>query len=244
MSERVVRTLISATSPGTTRTLIYQFLLPPVSLLHNRTQLSISKDAYSNYWPDSTVRAVSDAKLLQDLLESGAGQTTTLLLLAHQAYDHLGWIGWAHLMRNMSDESSFGIAYMYVFPLFMVGYTDLYSGPTKMLNVVEIVLYTALMDSTISSHSPMHHSSHSQIICLNHRTVPLTIMYFNSLMSFSVLDVSDLTLNTTLSAKDIAAILAINERSVQQARRGAEAIQGGQRYPGQAVPMVHAYDEF
>jgi len=60
-------------------------------------------------------------------------------------------------------------------------------------------------------------------------------------MSFSV---SDLTLNTTLSAKDIAAILATNERSVQQAGRGAEAIQGGQRYPGQAVPMVHAYDEF
>ncbi len=60
-------------------------------------------------------------------------------------------------------------------------------------------------------------------------------------MSFSV---SDLTLNTTLSAKDIAAILATDERSVQQAGRGAEAIQGGQRYPGQAVPMVHAYDEF
>jgi hypothetical protein len=69
-------------------------------------------------------------------------------------------------------------------------------------------------------------------------------MYFNSLMSFSVLDVSDLTLNTTLSDKDIAAILAINERSVQQSGRGAEVIQGGQRYPGQAVPMAHAYDEF
>jgi hypothetical protein len=126
MSERVLRASINATSPGTTRTLIRQFLLPPVSLLHNRTQLSISKDMYSNYWPDSTVRAVSDSKLLQDLLESGAGQTATLVLLAHQAYDHLGWVSWAHLMRNMSDESSFGIAYMYVFPLFMVGYTDLY----------------------------------------------------------------------------------------------------------------------
>ena len=93
MPERVVRASISATSTGTTRTLIYQFLLPPVSLLHNSTQLSISKDTYSNYWPDSTIRAVSDSKLLQDLLESGARQTATLLLLAHQAYDHLGWVG-------------------------------------------------------------------------------------------------------------------------------------------------------
>jgi len=63
-------------------------------------------------------------------------------------------------------------------------------------------------------------------------------------MSFSVLNISDLTLNTTHSTKDIAAILAINERSVQQAGRGADAIQGGQRYPGQAVPMMHTYDEF
>ena len=47
-------------------------------------------------------------------------------------------------------------------------------------------------------------------------------------MSFSVLDVSDLTLklslNTTHSAKVIAATLAINERSVQQAGRGAQAV--------------------
>ena len=66
-------------------------------------------------------------------------------------------------------------------------------------------------------------------------------------MSFSApstITASDLTLDTTLSAEDIAAILAIDERSVQQAGRGAEAIQGGQRYPGQAVPMSHAYDEF
>ncbi len=125
MSERVVRASISATSPGTTRTLIYQFLLPPVSLLHNRTQLSISKDAYSNYWPDSTVRAVSDAKLLQDLLESGTRQTATLLLLAHQPYDHLGWIGWAHLMRNMSDESSFGIAYICTYFLYILKFMGL-----------------------------------------------------------------------------------------------------------------------
>jgi hypothetical protein len=72
-------------------------------------------------------------------------------------------------------------------------------------------------------------------------------MYFNPLMSFRVptaLDISDLILNTTLSARDIAAILAMDERSVQQAGRGAEAIQGGHRYPGQAVPMAHAYDEF
>jgi len=31
---------------------------------------------------------------------------------------------------------------------------------------------------------------------------------------------------------------------MQQAGRGAEAIQGGHRYPGQAVQMVHAHDEF
>jgi hypothetical protein len=31
---------------------------------------------------------------------------------------------------------------------------------------------------------------------------------------------------------------------VQQAGRGAEAIQGGHRYPRQAVPMAYAYDEF
>jgi hypothetical protein len=162
MSERVVRASINATPTGTTRTVIRQFLLPPVSLLHNRTWLSISKDAYSNYWPDSTVRAVADSQLLQDLLESGVEQTTTLLLLAHQAYDHLGWVGWAHMMRNMSAESLFGIAYMYMFPRFIFIYTDLYSGPTKTSNVVEIVLCTAHMDSTISSHSPTHRSNHSQ----------------------------------------------------------------------------------
>ena len=68
-------------------------------------------------------------------------------------------------------------------------------------------------------------------------------MYFNSLMSFSapiVLAASNLTLNMALSAKVIATILATNKRSVQQAGRGAEATQGGHRYPGQAVPMVHA----
>jgi hypothetical protein len=71
-------------------------------------------------------------------------------------------------------------------------------------------------------------------------------MYFNSLMSFSapsVLAASDLIRNTALSPKDFAAIPAINERSVQQAGRGTKAIQGGHQYPGQAVPMAHAYDE-
>ena len=66
-------------------------------------------------------------------------------------------------------------------------------------------------------------------------------------MSFrvpTVLNVSDLTLNITLSAEDIAAILAIDECSVQLAGRGIEAIQGGHRYPGQAIPMVHTYDKF
>ena len=47
-------------------------------------------------------------------------------------------------------------------------------------------------------------------------------------MSFSVLDVSDhtlkLSLNTTHSAKAIAATLAIDERAVQQAGRGTQAV--------------------
>jgi hypothetical protein len=72
-------------------------------------------------------------------------------------------------------------------------------------------------------------------------------MYFNLLISFSapsVLAASNFTPNIALSAKDIATILATNERSVQQAGRGAEATRGGHRYPGQAVPMVHAWDTF
>jgi len=43
-------------------------------------------------------------------------------------------------------------------------------------------------------------------------------------MSFGVLDISGLTLDTTLFDKDIATILAINELSMQQAGRGTEAI--------------------
>jgi len=54
MSGRVVRTSINATTPGTTRPLIHQFLLPPMSLFHNRNRLSISKDTYARYWPDYT----------------------------------------------------------------------------------------------------------------------------------------------------------------------------------------------
>jgi hypothetical protein len=48
-------------------------------------------------------------------------------------------------------------------------------------------------------------------------------------------------LNNTLSATNITVILAIKERTMQQAGRGVEAIQGGQRYPGQAVPMAYTY---
>jgi hypothetical protein len=51
------------------------------------------------------------------------------------------------------------------------------------------------------------------------------------------------TANTSLSDADLTAILAINERASQQAGRGAEAIQGGHRYPGEAVATAHAYDE-
>jgi hypothetical protein len=122
MSERLVRASISSSFncrasvfAGASLTLIRQFLLPPMSLLSNLNQLSISKGAYENYWPDETVRAISDSEPLQNLLGSGNTQTATLVLLAHQAYDHLGWAGWARLMRKMSDDSSFGIAYMYVF---------------------------------------------------------------------------------------------------------------------------------
>lgn len=122
MSERLVRatvgasfnctaSVVSETSP----TLIRQFLLPPMSLLSNLDRLSISKSAYDQFWPDSSVRTVSDLESLQNLLESGNAQAATLVLLGHQAYDHLGWIGWARMMRNMSDGSSFGIAYMYTF---------------------------------------------------------------------------------------------------------------------------------
>ena len=167
MAERLVRASVNATPPGTTGTLIHHFLLPPISILYNCNQLSIPKDAYCDkYWPDSNVRAVADSKLLHDLLDAGAGQTATLLLLAHQAYDHLGWSGWARLMKNMSDDSSLGIAYMYTFPLFVVQHADLYSVPTKTLNVVEIVLYMALMDSTMSSRSPIRRCSHLHTIFL------------------------------------------------------------------------------
>jgi hypothetical protein len=72
----------------------------------------------------------------------------------------------------------------------------------------------------------------------------LHVILLTSLISSSVLTASELTLNTTLSATNITAILAIEERTVQQAGRAAEAIQGGQRYPGQAVPMAYTYDEF
>ena len=112
MSERVVRTSVDSTCPGASQTIIHQFLLPPLSLLYNQSHLSVSKNAYDKYWPDSPVQPVSDSKILQDLLDSGAGKTATLLLLAHQAYDYLGWVGWAHLMENMSKDSLFGIAYM------------------------------------------------------------------------------------------------------------------------------------
>jgi hypothetical protein len=77
------------------------------------------------------------------------------------------------LMKNMSDDSLFGIAYMYMLPIFLVEYADLYSVPTRMLNVVEIVPYTALMESTTSSLSPICRCNHSQTIFLNHCRVSL-----------------------------------------------------------------------
>jgi hypothetical protein len=120
MSERLVRASISSSFnrnasvfEGAALTLTRQFLLPPMSLLSNLNQISVSRNAYDKYWPDESARTISDAEALQNLLDSGNALSATLVLLAHQAYDHLGWVGWAHLMRNMSDDSSFGIAYMY-----------------------------------------------------------------------------------------------------------------------------------
>jgi hypothetical protein len=46
MSERVACTSIDATPP--TYTLIHQFVLPPMLLLHNLNHLSISKDTYAS----------------------------------------------------------------------------------------------------------------------------------------------------------------------------------------------------
>lgn len=122
MSERLVRATVGASFhcnasvfPETSSTLVRQFLLPPMSLLSNLDRFSISKSAYDQFWPDSSARTVSDLESLLNFLESGNAQAATLVLLGHQAYDHLGWIGWAHMMRNMSDGSSFGIAYMYTF---------------------------------------------------------------------------------------------------------------------------------
>jgi hypothetical protein len=120
MSERLVRASVNASFncgasvfAGASPTLVRQFLLPPMSVLSRLDRLSVSKATYDKFWPDSSVRTVSDSVQLQNLLDSGNAQAATLVLLAHQAYDHLGWIGWAHLMRKMSADSSFGIAYMY-----------------------------------------------------------------------------------------------------------------------------------
>jgi hypothetical protein len=76
---------------------------------------------------------------------------------------------------------------------------------------------------------------------------PFTYRYlstnFSSLTFTTVLSTPEIAANTALSASDITAILAINKRAAQQAGRGAEVIQGGHRYPGQAVVTTHAYDE-
>lgn len=37
--------------------------------------------------------------------------------------------------------------------------------------------------------------------------------------------------------------MAINERATQEPVQGAEALQGGSRYPGEAVASDFAYDE-
>jgi hypothetical protein len=49
------------------------------------------------------------------LNDQGNNQINTLVLLAHQAYNHLGWIQWAGQMSRMSASSTFGIGYVCVF---------------------------------------------------------------------------------------------------------------------------------
>jgi hypothetical protein len=55
ISEHVVCTSVDSTCPRASQTIIHQFLLPPLLLLYNQNHLSVSKNAYDKYWPDSPV---------------------------------------------------------------------------------------------------------------------------------------------------------------------------------------------
>lgn len=54
---------------------------------------------------------------------------------------------------------------------------------------------------------------------------------------------NDLSQHTNLSSSDIRAVMAINERAEQEPGKGADIIQGGHRYPGEAVLNNYVYDE-
>jgi hypothetical protein len=122
ISERLVRTCISTSFghsasiyPTTARTLISHFLLPPMSSIAGFTRFNIPKSTYSPLWPDESARPIRDCIPLQNILDSGNGQRDTLIVLGHHCYDHIGWIGWARQMCNMSNNSMFGIGYTFVF---------------------------------------------------------------------------------------------------------------------------------
>jgi hypothetical protein len=116
-SERLVRMSVS-TSFQTNASVhstnapiqIRQFLLPPIFLL-SESRFTVPKTQYNSFWPNQAIRPVNDALSLQQLLDTGNDQTNTLVVLAHQGCNILGWMGWAKQMSCMSEMSSFGIAY-------------------------------------------------------------------------------------------------------------------------------------
>jgi hypothetical protein len=116
LSERLVRACIyssfrrtASVFPALDSVHIRQFLLAPMSQL---AQDRFLPSHYSNdAWLDQSVRPVCDGHSLQILLDNGNNGTDTLILLAHGAYNHTGWSGWAALMSKMSACSSFGFAF-------------------------------------------------------------------------------------------------------------------------------------
>jgi hypothetical protein len=120
LSERLVRACISSSFcltasvlPAPNHIQIRQFLMPPLSLLP-LVAFDIHRSHYGNVWPDQSTRIIQHCRQLQAILLNGNNQINTLILLAHQAYNHLGWIQWAKQMSGMSPDSSFGIGYVCV----------------------------------------------------------------------------------------------------------------------------------
>jgi hypothetical protein len=120
LSERLVRACISSSFQRTAsvfsvtnRIQIHQFLVPPVSLL-SLVPFDIHRSRYGKVWPDQSSRIIQDCQQLQSILNDGNNQADTLVLLAHQAYNHMGWVQWAGQMSRMSENSSFGIGYVCV----------------------------------------------------------------------------------------------------------------------------------